>query len=132
MGTQNVIIYNHGKNELSIKNTPGYIQYADAQKKVLCTFVFDLNSFQDFFLQDFTSFDLISLDFIGNPQSQIILGKKSQESKTQDFIFGDILSQKFRKLQLYYQSFYFQVFSFYFLHRFIKGTIYLRNWINTA
>ena len=33
MGTKNVIIYNHGKNELSIKNTPGYIQYADALKK---------------------------------------------------------------------------------------------------
>ena len=33
MGTKDVIIYNHGKNELSIKNTPGYILYADALKK---------------------------------------------------------------------------------------------------
>ena len=31
MGTKDV--YNHGKKGLDIKNTPDYVQYADAQKK---------------------------------------------------------------------------------------------------
>ena len=40
-----------------------------------------------FLLKDFNSSDLISWDFISS--SHIILGKKSQESETQDFISSD-------------------------------------------
>ena len=61
-----------------------------------------------YFLQDFFSWDLISWDFIGSPQT--ILGKKSQESKTQDLISGYIFFQGLEKIRTFFQSFYFQVF----------------------
>ena len=43
-----------------------------------------------FFLQNFNSCYLISWDYIGSPH--IIVGKKSQESKSHDFVSYDILS----------------------------------------
>ena len=70
-----------------------------------------------YFLQDF-----ISGDFLAAPI--LFWEKKSQESKTQDFISSDIFFKDLRKFGLFFQSFYFQVFFqklFFpvtFLHRF--------------
>ena len=53
-----------------------------------------------FFLKDFNSCDFISRDFTF----------KEKSPRDLKLIFSDILSQDFRKLGLFYQRFYFQVF----------------------
>ena len=93
------------KGAIDIKNTR-------MRKKVFFYENFlDFELFSYFFFgfpQGFISCDLISCDFIDSPQT--ILGKKSQESKTQDFISSDIFSKDQRKFGLFLLSFYFQVF----------------------
>ena len=63
------------KKGLDIKNTPGYMQYADAKKKshfykkrpkLVFIRLRTLFFLWIYFLQDFNSCDLISSDFIGS------------------------------------------------------------------
>ena len=94
------------KGTYNIENAPDYIQYADAQKKSpFDEIVYHLTLFsQDFFLQDLNACDLF-LRLYCQPSNYF--RKKAYESKTQNFISSD---QDFRKLVLFYQSFYLQVF----------------------
>ena len=86
-----------------------------------------------YFLQDFFSWDLISWDFIRSPHT--ILGKKSQESKTQDFISSDIFSKDLRKFGFFSKVLFPGFFSINFfhgtfLHRFIQIKMRLSLYIN--
>ena len=53
---------------------------------------------------------LIPETLLAAPNPHTILGEKIPEIQTQDFISSDIFSKDFRKLGLFYQSFYFPVF----------------------
>ena len=91
-------VYNHAKKGQLILKTPGwlYSKYRCVNKSFtwkrsrLDLILQDLGLFflvfflRIYFPQDFLSCDLISWDFIDSPHT--ILGKTSQESKTQDFI----------------------------------------------
>ena len=103
--------------EFNIKNTPDYIQYEINRRKFpfrkCLSLRLDLLLFLVFSSDLFSSglyifCDLISWDFIGS--LHIILGKKSQESKIQDFNYSIVMSKDFRKLGLFLGFFFQKLF----------------------
>ena len=142
MGTKDVYT-NAKEGQLILKNTRMAIFKVQMRKKVFFMKIFlDLTSFsQDlglflgfFFLriyyhQDFISCDLISWNFIDSPHN--ILGKKSRESKTQDFQWH--FFQGLEKIRTFFRSFYFQVFiSRFFPETFFPGTVLHRFLVDPA
>ena len=87
---------------IDIKNTPGYIQYANAKKKVF--FVKMSQTWPHFFLRIyflyvFSSCDLISLDYVGSPRMLWIQYPRNLKLKTlfPDFFTNVFISRLFSR-----------------------------------
>ena len=109
-------VYNHAKKgQLILNHSDGYIPSTDALNSLFYKNILDFTRFRTFFLGFFLIFFYFYQDFIpvilfpetlltaANHHTIIIIGKKSQESKTQEFVSADIFSKDLRKFGLLFQ-----------------------------